>query len=161
MSGPARTPTEILNMQGSSWGKRRKGEPKARSGKPKKPGWVTGEAAKVWRAAIAELESMGTLAGSDGAAIGRYCVLLVRWIEASKFLAKYGETYPYKDDQGRVKGWAQFPQVATVNKLSVLVLRLEQEFGLTPASRAGLCVNLNSSTPQVASRTRDLPRIVG
>ena len=114
----------------------------------------------MWKQVVAHMETMDTLAKSDGAAIGRYCELLVRWISAAAFLRKYGETYPLKDEKGQVKCFAQFPQVGIVNRLSILLLRLEQEFGLTPASRAGLCVPTRQAPP-VPARARTVGLIPG
>lgn len=134
---------------------RRNGEPQPPAGKPTKPAWLTGEGAKLWKQVTAQLAQMGTLAKSDAQAIARYCDQVVRWVAAAEFLKKYGETYPLKDDKGKVRCFQQFPQVGIVNKLSVSILRLEQEFGLTPSSRARLKVDTNERrAPVLSSRLR-------
>jgi P27 family predicted phage terminase small subunit len=145
----------MLKLHGSRVIERRRNEPKPTEGKPTKPKWLTGEGAKVWKQVIAQMDDMGVLTKADGSAIARYCELLVRWISNAEFLRRNGEIYPLKDDAGKIKCFQQFPQVSIVNKLSVLILRLEQEFGLTPSSRATLQVTPQSKASPVASRARN------
>ncbi len=130
---------------------KRKTSPKA--AKLLKPRWITGKAAKVWKQVVAEMEAIGTLAASDGNAIARYCELTCRWAAAAEFIRKYGESYPLKDSEGKVKCFAPFPQVAISNKLSAELRQLERQFALTPAARAKLNVGIRK-TPQIASRNR-------
>jgi len=145
----------MLKLVGSRAVEKRRNEPKPKDGKPIKPQWLKGAATKVWPKVIAQLDDMGVLTKADGSAIARYCKLLVRWVDNTAFLEKYGETYPIKDKDGSIKCMMPFPQVAIVNQLSNQILRLEQEFGLTPSSRASLNVETASNTPKVASRQRN------
>ena len=51
--------------------------------------------------------------------------------------------YPLKDDGGRVKCFAQWPQVAIAHcarKLAQQFTRLEQEFGMPPSTRTRIQV---------------------
>ncbi len=138
--GPPRTPTSILKARGSWLVNHRDGEPIPESGSPPCPRWLSKPAKQVWRQVTQQLDQMGVLAKPDGNALARYCMLWIRWRQSAEFIGKYGESYPLKDNTGAVKCFQQWPQVAVVNKLSVLLLRLEQEFGLTPAARAGIHV---------------------
>ena len=140
--GPKKTPTAILQRRGSWRGDSRDGEPAAEIGQPAMPSWVTDDAVAVWSQVCSHLSSLGVLATTDGNAIGRYCVLLVRWVSAVRFLEKYGESYPVTSRSGDsvTTVFRQFPQAATATKLATLLLRLEQEFGMTPASRANISV---------------------
>lgn len=140
--GPAPTPTEILKRRGSWRAGSRKGEPKPERSAPTKPRKLTKEQAAVWKQLVPELDRLGVLSRIDGNALERYCVLWVRWRRASEFIEKYGESYPLKTEDGGIKCFMPFPQASVVNKLSVLLLRLEQEFGLTPASRTRIQVQV-------------------
>lgn len=140
--GRAPTPTEILKRRGSWRGNSRPSEPKPQKTAPPKPRRLTKEQSAVWKQLVPELERLGVLSRIDGNALERYCTLWIRWRRASDFLEKYGESYPLKDNDGKVKCFMPFPQAAVVNKLSVLLLRLEQEFGLTPASRTRIQVTV-------------------
>jgi P27 family predicted phage terminase small subunit len=142
MSGPPRTPTPILAARGSWLAKTRKREPKPASTAPRCPAWLDKDGKAVWKQVVPMLATMGVLANTDGNALARYCRLWVRWKQADAFIQKYGETYPLKDEKGKVKCFQQHPQVGIVNKLSTTLLRLEQEFGLTPASRSRINVDV-------------------
>ncbi len=151
--GPPKTPTHILDMQGSRHADR-SGEPEPDSGAPPCPDWLSKEVRAVWRQVIKHLDTLGVLAKSDGNAIARYCCLWVRWKKAELFIEGNGESYETETKSGGTY-YAQYPEVATVNKLSIELRRLEQEFGLTPSARAGIQLDLTpSNTPGVIRRDR-------
>lgn len=153
--GPRSTPTPLLKLVGSREPLRnRRDEPQPQEGRPSKPQWLKGDAAKVWPKVIAQLDAMGVLTKADGHAIARYCKLLVRWVDNNAFIEKYGETHPLKDKEGGVKCMIPWPQVSILNQLSNQILRLEQEFGLTPSSRASLKVEPRSKISKVPTRKR-------
>lgn len=135
--GPAPTPTAILKIRGSRRGKERDGkEVKGPVGKPPCPEWLDKDAKRAWRRLIPMLEQMNVLTRIDGNALARYCQLWSRWIRAEQFIQKHGDTYPLRDEKGRVRCLQQFPQVSIANKLAIQLTRLEQEFGLTPSARS-------------------------
>ena len=142
LRGPAPTPTALLELRGSKELYNRKAEPKPSAEKPVKPKWLTKDDAKVWRQVTDELARMGTLARSDGNAIGRYCSLVVEWATARAFVNKLGQSFIVRDSQGKVKEVRLYPQVAVIVKMNAALLALEREFGLTPASRARIQVNV-------------------
>lgn len=153
--GPKPIPTAILKLAGSTVpGRSRKGEPEPKVGPPVKPEWVAGESESVWEQTIKHLSDMGVLTVADGNAIARYCELVVRWVKASQFLRDNGETYELTDKEGEFRCVMPWPQVSILNQLTGQVLRLEQEFGLTPSSRASLKVEPPSKIPKVATRQR-------
>lgn len=129
------------------------------AGRPLKPVWLTGEAGKMWKTVTAQLEALGTLAKCDGNAVARYCEMSIRWASAAEFLRKYGESYPIKDDAGKVRCFQPFPQVAIVNKLSGELRQLERQFGLTPGARDKLNLGVRAG-PQVATRNRMPPATI-
>ena len=106
--------------------------------RPSCPAWLDPEAKKVWRYLMPLLEEMKVITKVDRPALTRYCQLWARWIKNEQFLQKFGETYPLKDGNGQLRCFVPFPQVATASKLSQQLLRLEQEFGLTPSARSSL-----------------------
>ena len=139
MPGPARTPTAILKMRGSWRGDIRKGEPRPEKGRPPCPKWLRKNAQLMWKRLVPQLENMGVLCRIDGNALARYCEMWARWREASEFIAKNGEAYPIKDKNGKIVGFRSLPQSRTVSHLAADLLRLEQQFGMSPAARVGLC----------------------
>jgi hypothetical protein len=69
------------------------------------------------------------------------------------FVLKHGDTNPFKDESGRIKGLMPFPQVATAHKPAAHPTRLEQEFVMTPSARTriNVVVALVSCDPEGAS----------
>jgi len=81
------------------------------------------------------LMGMGVISRIDRNAIIRYGTDLSRWKKLQQFLAKNGEVYPIRDGNGKIKCFAAFPHVSIANKLSLLLTKFEQEFGMTPSAR--------------------------
>ena len=140
--GPARTPTSVLKTRGSWRAKARKGEPQPKKGRPRCPRWIKPEARRAWRELIPQLEMMKVLTKIDKNALVRYCQTLAMWREAHEFLQKHGTVYSERDSGGKVTGLREYPQVARVLRLSEALLRLEKQFGLTPAARASLSIDV-------------------
>ena len=140
--GPARTPTSVLKLRGSTLVTKRRDQREAQGppGKPRCPNWLDAGARTMWRQLAPLLESMGVLTKIDGNALARYCRLWSRWRKAEAFIDQHGEVYPLKDEGGRVKYLQQWPHVAVATKLAQQLTRLEQEFGMTPAARTRIPV---------------------
>jgi len=148
--GPQKTPTDILKLRGSRLADHRH-DPEVEAGAPPCPAWLSKETRAVWKQVIPHLRTMGVLAKSDGNALARYCGLWVRWKRAEKFLEDNGEVFITTTKAGEQYP-IQWPQVSIVNTLAVELRRLEQEFGLTPAARAG--INVEVSSDKVAGVVR-------
>ncbi len=139
--GPRPTPTAILRQRGSRRANLRKGERQPLRERPTCPRWLDKTAKACWKQIIPQLDQMGILTTIDANAIARYCVLWSRWIKAEQFIAGHGETYPLRDNEGRVKCLQQFPQVAIAHRLSIALTKIESEFGMTPSSRSRIDVD--------------------
>lgn len=149
--GPQKTPTHILQLRGSHRGNRPL-EPQPDRIAPRRPNGLSTPVKAVWKRVIGHLEDMGTLAVSDGAALERYCRLFVEWRKMQAFIDTAGHAYALyltdKDGQyildpnGQkvLRCRIQHPEVGVRNKLNVDLLRIEQQFGLSPAARASLLV---------------------
>ena len=136
--GPAPTPTPILKMRGSWRAKRNKRQPKSATGRPMCPQWIDARAKSAWKVLVPQLEAMQVLTKVDRNALTRYCQVFATWRHHQEFINKHGTVYPVKDAEGKPAGFKEFPQVAIAMKLADQLLRLEQQFGLTPAARARL-----------------------
>jgi P27 family predicted phage terminase small subunit len=152
--GPKPTPTAILKARGS-WRANRPGEPQPERKAPACPSYLSKPEKAVWKQMVRELTAIGVLTVLDRNPLARYCVVFVRWRTACDFLAKYGTTQPIKDGNGKVKCFQSFPQVAQVNQWEAALHKLEQEFGIGPASRARIVV------PERATETPDEERYFG
>lgn len=150
--GPPKKPTQLKLLQGNP-GKRsiNTDEPKpARCLATRPPRDLDSVARKVWRETAPRLEALGLLSVIDLAIFWRYCDLRSKFKAAKDFLDKNGFVYAIYFDQTaeeikeckprRLKYMAQFPQVSIYQQLSKEITRIEQNFGMTPAARAGLNV---------------------
>lgn len=138
--GPTPTPTAILQRRGSREVASRANEPQPELGAPRCPAWLDKDAKAVWRQLVPQLDAIGVLTKIDGNALARYCRLFVRWKQCDAFVRKYGETYVAAYTEGKPTSFQQFPEVGIINRLGPQLLRLEQEFGLTPAARTRIQV---------------------
>ena len=134
--GPSPTPTKILALRESWRAKRNPAEPRPPTGRPRRPRWLDSYAKAAWRQIVPQLERMGVLTRIDANALSRYCVLWGRWRKAEEFLQERGECYLAKDAAGQVIGLKPYPQARMASQLAEQLLRLEQQFGMTPSARA-------------------------
>ncbi len=136
--GPPPTPTNVLAMRGSWRANRNPDEPRPERGRPRCPKWLDDKAKEAWAQLIPQLDRMGILAKIDGNALARYCRLWSRWRQAEDFLATQGDTYLVKGTDGKATAVKAYPQARIAATLAEQLLRIEQHFGMTPASRARL-----------------------
>jgi len=159
--GPPPTPTATLAKRGSWRAKRRTAEPPAPREAPEPPAWLTKPELPIWRDVLAKLSEIGTLSRVDAATIARYVRALLRWRRNSDALLALdkqgnplGEVIAVRDDAGNLKYLQQTPHVAIVNNLEAILLRLEQQFGLTPSARASLAITVGKATDAVNKKNR-------
>ncbi len=154
--GPKPTPTAVLKLRGSTLvtKAREAREVKGPAGKPSCPKWLDAEAKAAWKHVVPLLVGMGVLTKIDGNALARYCRLWSRWRRAEAFLEEKGEMYTLRDDDGNVKCFQQWPQVAIANRLAQQLTRLEGEFGMTPSARARLQVAPRQVEPARNDKSR-------
>lgn len=150
--GPQRTPTAMLKLVGSTAAVyRERKEPKPPTQKPKPQIKLTRAEKRIFDSVCDMLRSMKMQAITDGNAIARYAKGLAQYNRLSEFLEKHGDTYPvYHTDRhgnrGALKMVKRFPQSTARVELEVVLIRLEREFGLTPAARASLQVEQGFSS---------------
>lgn len=134
--GPRPKPNRLKQLQGSWRGNINKREPKPDPAVPPCPKWLDPCAKRVWRRLVKQLVACGLLTSIDGNVFARYCRTYSRWRKAEEFIDKYGETYPLKAADGKVKFFTTFPQVHIAAQLATQLGRLEQELGLSPSARS-------------------------
>jgi P27 family predicted phage terminase small subunit len=113
-------------------------EPEPQRTLPERPDWFDDDARATWDRIVPQLAAMGVLTMIDGESLVRYCRMSSRWKQAELFIAQHGETFITKDENGKVKYVGQLPQVNIASNLAAQLLRIEQEFGMTPSSRSRL-----------------------
>ena len=140
--GPKRTPTKILALRGSPKAIARRAtdlEPQseASDGIPSPPMDLSIPAEKVWNHLCLEFDNRGIFTTVDSFTLARYCVMWCEWKKAMRFVHDNGETYETTNKNGD-KVLRPWPQVTIAMKYSEQLLRIEQQFGMTPASRSSI-----------------------
>lgn len=152
--GPPKTPTKLKLLRGFPGGKKTipKGEPlpEVLHGTTP-PADMTDEGKAIWRELAPKLEDLGLFTTLDGFAFRRYCELMARWGVAAKKIRETGQTHipifheqtPEQRAAGerpKLKYLQELPESIEFRRLPGELLRLEQQFGMTPASRAAISV---------------------
>jgi phage terminase small subunit len=70
------------------------------------------------------------------------CQLSLRWQEAEGHIREHGSTISLCNAEGRPIGEGLSPSVKIADGLADKLLRLEQQFGMTPSARASLGILL-------------------
>lgn len=133
--GPKKTPTAVLKLRGSDEVRYRKDEPTLDLTRPVPPPTLTDAAREVWERTVDLLYQMGVTTDIDAATLARYSTGTVRFWAATKVLEEQGETYPLLDKEGNLRCYMPRPEVAIAARLMEQLLRIEVQFGMTPASR--------------------------
>jgi P27 family predicted phage terminase small subunit len=142
--GPAPTPTKILALRGSRRVVGRAGEPQPEVARLATPEWLAPDAKASYDFLADHLHELGLLTAIDQGALVRYATIWTSYRRCAEFVAKNGEVYPVRSKPrpdgtpGHVLGFKAYPQAKLLVTLSAELLRLEREFGLTPAARARL-----------------------
>jgi len=137
--GPKPEPTVLTIARGNPGKKRINArEPKPKSGSIKPPKYLTGESLKCWKAITPGLIATGVMTDADVPTLARYCTMHEQWLRyLADIRAGNDVTTGYNPD-GSVKYQQSSPAATMGLKLSTALLRIEQEFGLTPSARTGI-----------------------
>lgn len=132
--GPIPMPTSIRMLRGNK-GKRpvNPREPQPDRKPPRCPEFLEPDAKKEWKRLCKLLLKMNVLTEADGMALACLCQT---WSTLGKAQRRLNETgLLFKTPSGYVQ---QSPFVSIVNVCGDIVMKLAQEFGLTPAARGRL-----------------------
>lgn len=151
--GPKKTPTAILKLRGTKIGEfERKGEVQA-TGLPQMPQRIYDDelAAQCWQFVVPQLTAIGCAKEVDTQPLERYCLTWARWARAVDEIRANGETDTRISTNGDSYEVVR-PIVRIENILAGQLNKLEAEFGIGAASRAGL----NVQTPAVDDLAEDM-----
>lgn len=156
--GSNRKPTALKKFLGNP-GKRKLNdrEPEARKGVPEMPRFLNGEARAEWKRIIPILCDMGVLTVADGKALGAYCSAYSQLVKAEAAIEKYGLICATLDQQTGVAVLKVNPAVRIKSDSLRHMKSFLLEFGLTPASRSKLKINVNHDTPDALDSLFDAP----
>ena len=149
MPGPPPKPTALKLLAGNP-GKRKlnEKEPKPKSApKLMPPAWLHKDAKVEWRRIAPKLAKLDLLSEIDRMALAAYCQCYARWKEAEEYLSQNGATFESYTDEGETKYVGQVPQVAIALNMLKQMKAFLTEFGMTPATRTRISVDLEDNKP--------------
>ena len=134
-------------------GKRRlnKQEPKPESDGIEPPNWVTGISREKWDNVVPKLIGMGVMTNADVDTIARYCTMHEQFVKYLDQCRRGLDVLVIRDDKGKVKYMQSTPAATMLNKLATSMLRIEQEFGLTPSARTGIVATKQETNAEIDS----------
>lgn len=133
--GPRKTPTVLKLLKGNPSNEDletvQKNEPKSTPTGFDPPADLDGLALEKWRESVPMLSTMRVWGSSEKETWARYCRIHQLWHECHAIIRKEGQTYT------RASGMmAPRPETTLLIQYGTQLIRLECEFGLTPASRS-------------------------
>jgi P27 family predicted phage terminase small subunit len=157
MRGRKPKPTHLKLVSGNP-GKRKLNdqEPPAPPALPPMPRYLSKDARKEWRSLAPMLKGVGLLSNLDGNALGMLCSAIARCAEAERQISANGMTVTSPTGIQRVSPW-----VHIANKTTALIITLTSEFGMTPAARTRVKVELPREPDEFErylQRGRDIQR---
>lgn len=144
MPGRKRKPTALKVLEGNP-GKRPlpANEPKPIPVAPKCPTWLCREGRRLWKYLAPRLERLGLLTEIDGPAFAAVCQSFGTYVELEQRLKQVGRTMEFTNKAGATNE-AERPEGRMARQALEQCKTLFTEFGLTPASRARICVKADS-----------------
>lgn len=101
-------------------------------------------AREKWDNVVPKLLGMGVMTNADVDTIARYCTMHEQFVKYLDQVRRGLDVLVIRDDKGKVKYMQSTPAATMMTKLAASMLRIEQEFGLTPSARSGLSVGSQS-----------------
>lgn len=149
--GPKPEPT-ILTLAKGNPGKKRINtrEPKPKSGNIQPPKYLSGESLKCWKAITPGLIDSGVMTEADVPTLARYCTMYEQWLRYLSEVRAGRDVLTIYNDDGSVKYQQQTPAATMQQKLATSMLRIEQEFGLTPSARTGIVAQTDEEDDPLA-----------
>lgn len=99
---------------------------------------MTGKSLEKWQEVVPKLLGMGVMTNADVDTIARYCTMYEQYVKYLEQVRRGLDVLVIRDDAGKVKYMQSTPAATMMTKLAASMLRIEQEFGLTPSARTGI-----------------------
>jgi P27 family predicted phage terminase small subunit len=153
--GPRKQPTAVRLLKGDrSKQGRRPQEPIPPAGELTPPEYIVGKAREKWEEVLPKLVAMRVMTPADLETLGRYCAVWEQWAKCLDQMRRGLDVLVIRDKDGKVKYMQSAPAATMFVKLGQSLLRMEQEFGLTPSARASMEVTNITQESDKAARFR-------
>ena len=107
---------------------------------------MAGASRSKWDEVVPKLIGMGVMTNADIDTIARYCTMHEQFVKYLDQVRRGLDVLVIRDDKGKVKYMQSTPAATMMTKLAASMLRIEQEFGLTPSSRTGIIAKETQAT---------------
>jgi P27 family predicted phage terminase small subunit len=153
-AGRPPVPTKIKEQRGTLRPHREVANEPVASGLPKVPKDLTKDGKQEFKRLLKMLSAMGIVGAVDGMALERLVRTWLQWRVAVQMLEKTGPVLASKDAEGKAK-FRKSPYVDIAATLAAQLDKLESAFGLTPAARSRVSVQLPAAPEVNTSRFFD------
>jgi P27 family predicted phage terminase small subunit len=151
--GPKPQPTVLKLARGNpGCRKLNDAEPKPKAEKIEPPKYLTGESLKCWKVITPGLIATGVMTEADVPTLARYCTMHEQWLRYLAEVRAGNDILVILNDDGSVKYQQSSPAATMQQKLATSMLRIEQEFGLTPSARTGIVAQKNDEAEDPLAR---------
>jgi P27 family predicted phage terminase small subunit len=135
--GPPPQPTSLRILRGNP-GHRplNESEPQPPADAIEPPSYLQGVSLEKWHDVVKKLEDMSLMTNADVDTIARYCVMYERYQKYLDQVRRGLDVLVMREESGRVRYMQITPAATMLSKLDEQMLRVEREFGFTPASRS-------------------------
>ena len=143
--GPIPTPTAIKHARGS-WRARLESRtaPMPKLGRPRCPSWLDANAKAIWKSVVPELERLGVLASVDQMALTVLCSTWSSYRNAVEAARKQPAIIETLAADGSIKHRRPNPYLKLARDTAADLNKWLREFGLTPASRTRLEIQIDN-----------------
>ncbi len=132
--GPSKQPAELKILHGTFRPDRDTLGPQTDAGVAECPAWLPDEAKEKWSTLAPMLEKLGLLRNVDADELARYCLYVVRAIDAEGEVERDGVTVAGAVPGTKVKN----PAVQIARDYNAMASRIADKFGMSPSARNGL-----------------------
>jgi P27 family predicted phage terminase small subunit len=115
------------------------------------PAWLEGQALQKWQTTVPVLAAMRVLTLADTETLARYCAIWEQWKRNYDAVKAGLDVIRFKDSTGEIKHIQVSPYASQMTKLAAILLRIEQEFGLTPSSRSQVTIHADRHDDPLSS----------
>ena len=151
--GPKPQPTVLKLARGNpGCRKLNDAEPKPKAEKIEPPKYLVGESLRCWKAITPGLIATGVMTEADVPTLARYCTMHEQWLRYLAEVRAGNDILVILNDDGSVKYQQSSPAATMQQKLATSMLRIEQEFGLTPSARTGIVAQKNDQEEDPLAR---------
>jgi len=125
------------------------------------PAWLEGDALDKWHEIIPILVGMKVMTVADVEIIARYCALWEQWKKNYEQVKAGRDVLVIRDNKGGIKYLQSTPYATQNIKIATLLLRIEQEFGLTASSRSQVTIHADRNSDPLAAFAAKRSRSAG